>query len=357
MNIAKLDKNLQVTATVDRPGLVWLDAAKEPFVTYGAFSKSPYLRLPEAVSSATSEGVFCLAKNTAGVRLRFRTDSPYIALHAEWSCQCQMPHMAYSGICGFDLYTANAGRQFYVNSFIPPINANTGYDSVMNVSGGMQDYVLNFPLYNSVEQLYIGVQEGCHFEQPATYHNTAPVVFYGSSITQGGCASRPGNSYQNMLSRQLNMDYINLGFSGNGRAEPVITTYMAGLDMAAFISDYDHNAPNTEYLRETHYRMYAAIRAAHPDLPYIMVSRPDYDQLNADHYFENAQRRAIIMESYCRAIAAGDRNVFFVDGAMLFAEDQADSCTVDHCHPNDLGFYRFYRGLLPTLERILYLPR
>ncbi|MBQ8683879.1 MAG: SGNH/GDSL hydrolase family protein [Clostridia bacterium] len=357
MDIAKLDKNLSITTTVDRPSLVWLDAAEEPFVTYGAATKNPYLRMPEDAATAASEGVYWLSRNTAGIRVRFRTDSPYIAIHAEWSALYPFSHMPLTGSCGFDLYTEKNGRYFYVNTFVPPADANTGYDSVVDVSDSMQDYILNFPSYCEVSLLYIGVQEGCRFEQPDTYFGTAPVLFYGSSITQGGCASRPGNTYQNMLSRRLNIDYINLGFSGNGKAEQPMADYMAGLELAVFVSDYDHNAPDVDYLRQTHYRLYETIRAAHPDLPYVMVTKPDYDQVDPDYYFTNAQRRAVIMESYIRAVAAGDRNVYFVDGAMLFAGDQADSCTVDHCHPNDLGFYRMYRAMLPTLERILYLPK
>ncbi|MBQ9859719.1 MAG: SGNH/GDSL hydrolase family protein [Clostridia bacterium] len=355
MNIANLDKILNVVTVVDRPGLTWMDAAEEPFVTYGAVSKNPYLRLPDNVAAATSKGVHELSKNTSGIRLRFRTDSPYIALRVKWSSQCRMPHMAYAGISGFDLYTENVGRQFYVHTMLPSIEADSGYESCVDTDGVMRDYVLNFPLYNPVEQLYIGVQEGCQFEKPATYANTAPVVFYGSSITQGGCASRPGNSYQNMLSRRLNMDYVNLGFSGNGMAEPIICEYMAGLAMAAFVSDYDYNAETVEYLRDTHYRLYETIREKHPDLPYIMMTKPDYEDFDKEAVHLNDQRRAVIMESYVRAIEAGDRNVYFVDGATLFGDDQSDSCTVDNTHPNDLGFFRMYRALCPVLERILYL--
>ncbi len=350
MDISKIDANLALPGKVEREDLVWMDASAAPFVTYGAVQTSPYLRMPVEAAETVSEGVRALCTNTAGIRVRFCTDSPYIAIRAEWDGQTKFPHMPVTGVCGFDLYRVakSDDRQFFVKSFVPPVSCANGYESVLGVTGEMDDYVLNLPLYNNVSRLLIGVREGSRFQTPKGYRNELPAVFYGSSITQGGCASRPGNCYQNFLSRTLNMDYVNLGFSGRGRAEDTMIEYLAGLEMSVFVSDYDHNAPDAAYLNATHEKLYRGIRAKHPDVPYVMISRPDYWDSASDR-----ERRTVVMQTYQKALAEGDRNVYFLDGATIFAGDEFDACTVDCVHPNDLGFYRFYKALLPIFERLI----
>jgi hypothetical protein len=212
----------------------------------------------------------------------------------------------------------------------------------------MREYLINFPLYSDVTNLYIGLHRGFRIEEGRPYANDKPVVFYGSSITQGASASRPGNCYQNFISRNLNMDYTNLGFSGNGRAEPAIADYMAGLDMRAFVCDYDHNAPDAEYLCATHGRLYETIRRRQPDLPYVIISKPDFDSDPA----ENRKRREIIYSTYRGAVENGDSRVYFIDGERLFGTCDRGACTVDGCHPNDLGFYRMAEVIGSVLARI-----
>jgi len=348
MDISKIDKNFVLPGNVKKDDIVWLDAAQEPFVIYGAVQANPYLRMPREVANGVNKGVRTLCGNTAGVRARFRTDSPYIAIRVEWDQQCRMPRMTFTGSCGFDLYAVSNNRcQSFIKPFSPHISCENGYESVIDVTSEMTDYILNFPLYNNITKLYIGVRQGSRFEEPMKYYNALPAVFYGSSITQGGCASRPGTCYQNFLSRALDMDYVNLGFSGWGRAEDTMIEYLAGLEMSVFISDYDHNAPTVEHLASTHEKLYQAIRARHPEMPYIMISLPDYHDRA-----EERERRAMIMRTYQNALASGDQNVYFLDGASIFAGDEYDACTVDGTHPNDLGFYRFYKALLPIFEAI-----
>lgn len=348
MDISVIDQNLRARSVPNEPDLVWMDAAEPPFVCYGAYQTKPrYLRLPGEAAEAANPGVVQLNRHTAGVRLRFCTNSPYIAVRAEWPVLSRMSHMPYSGICGFDLYTVKGGQYAFAGALIPPSDVETGFESILYAGGEMTEYVLNFPLYNEVTKLFIGIKKDAEFRAPAPYSNDLPVVFYGSSVTQGGCASRPGNCYENFLSRALDMDYINLGFSGSGRAEPGLVKYMAGLKMAAFVSDYDHNAPDADYLAATHEPMYRAIRAQQPALPYIIVSRQDFKS-------GDDALRSIVMETYRKAVAEGDRNVYFVDGAGLFAGAAWDACTVDGCHPNDLGFYRMAQGMLPWLKKILF---
>ena len=354
MDISAIDKNFHVESNISAEGLVWMRGDTSPFVTYGAVSTFPYSRLPEEVAKNTNEGVLGLSKNTAGIRVRFRTDSPYIAINVKWDVRSIFQHMPTTGTSGFDLYRYFEGEQNYIATFVPTPDCDSGYESIKYVEYGMCDYVINFPLYNNVTEFYIGVKEGSNFEQPADYRNSKPVVFYGSSITQGGCASRPGNCYQNFLSRKLDMDYINLGFSGSCRAEDAIVDYLSGLDMSVFVCDYDHNAPTPEHLEKTHYKLYETFRKANPDVPVIFLTMPDYDSHIKNDYLIKMKRREIVFRTYSKALTNGDHNVYYVDGVSLFAGDETDNCTVDGCHPNDLGFYRFSQALLPTLKKLLY---
>jgi lysophospholipase L1-like esterase len=162
------------------------------------------------------------------------------------------------------------------------------------------------------------------------------VVYYGSSITQGGCASRPGNAYQAIISRETNVDHVNLGFSGSAKGEPAMAEYIKNLPMSVFVMDYDHNCNNAEHLRETHHTFYRIIREANPDLPIVIVGSSAI--LLKEKEF--AARREVVIESYRQALAEGDKNVYFIDGRELFAGDCWDACTVDGTHPNDFGFFR-----------------
>ena len=349
MDIASIDRNFELPGKVDRDDVVWHDAAEAPFEIWGAVQTNPYLRMPQEIADTVSPGVSVLNGNTAGVRARFRTNSPFIAIRAEWKDWTVFAHMPAAGVCGFDLYAVSqtTRRQRYLHTLLPSAKrSQNGYECLVSVAPEMTDYVLNFPLYNNVSRLLIGVKEGSAFEEPMKYSNALPAVFYGSSITQGGCASRPGTCYQNHLSRAFDMDYVNLGFSGSGCGEDEIIEYLAGLEMSAFVSDYDHNANTPERLRDTHEKLYRAVRAKHPDVPYVILSRPDYGRRVLDDAC-----RAMIMRTFQNALADGDKNVYFVDGASIFAGDEYDACTVDGTHPNDLGFYRFFKALQPIFER------
>ena len=349
--IDKIDKNLKIETDLHISDVVWYDAKGEDFVTYGiAESEEGYLRLPEEVAKATSEGVAALFDNTSGVRVRFCTNSPYVAIKAVFSRVCTFPHMPLSGTSGFDLYREKEKRQFYLGTYIPPVGKKEGFAGVIDCNTSLEavNYILNFPLYNPVSKLYIGLRAGSELQTPDGYFNKKPVVFYGSSITQGGCASRPGTCYQNFLSRALDMDYLCLGFSGSARGEKTIAEYMSELSMSAFVSDYDHNAPDSRYLQNTHFALYETIRKKNPDLPYIMMGHP------SKGIGEPVERRKVIMESYIKALETGDKNVYFIDGDALFSGDEDDACTVDGCHPNDLGFYRMAQGILPVLKEIVY---
>lgn len=355
VDISKIDVNF-ATVSAEREDAVFYDVRREPFEIYGLYgarTEPVFKRLPDEIGLNTNEGIKGLYLHTAGGRVRFSTDSDYVIIRAFMSKTTEFGHMTRLGVRGFDLYVDGEGGSSYYNSFIPPQNIDGGFEAIIVFKDkAKRNLTVNFPLYNRLEALYVGLQKDAFVGGGARYANELPVVFYGSSITQGGCASRPGNCYQNIISRRLNMDYTNLGFSGNGRAEDIIVDYMAKLPMSVFVSDYDHNAPNVDYLRATHYKMYEKIRAANPDLPYIMISRPDFYKPDSKGLADSVARRAVIEESYRRAVENGDENVYYIDGETFFAGELMDCCTVDTCHPNDLGFSRMAKVIGDLLEKI-----
>ena len=208
-------------------------------------------------------------------------------------------------------------------------------------------FILSLPLYAGTDRLEIGVALDAKFEEPTPQKIQKPIVFYGSSITQGGCASRPANNYTTMICRDLDAPQVNLGFSGSGRGEPAVAHAIAKIDASVFVFDYDHNAPTSEHLRATHEPFFKIIREAHPDLPVIFLSRPDTDN--------GGERMEIIRQTYANAVAAGDKNVYFIPGDSLFGPNGLNWCTVDGCHPNDLGFYRMYEKILPVVKQALHM--
>ncbi len=358
MKISEIDKNLALDIITSDENTVFMDAAGEPFEVTGVLlptAEEPYYRrMPQAIADQVSPGVADLNHHTAGGRVRFRTDSPYVSLHAVQSAVCLMSHMTVCGIGGFDLYAKADDedddlQEYYVGTFRPPFQLETGFDAIVHLPDRrMRTFTLNMPLYGGVNELYLGFDRESVLEAPPA-QNYGAVAYYGSSITQGGCASRPGNSYQSILGRTLDCGQVNLGFSGNGKGEPLVAEYIAGMKLAAFVMDYDHNAPTAEHLKATHEPFFQIIRKAQPDLPVIFVSRPPQPLPPPDV----AQRREIIRATYNRAVAAGDKHVYFINGCEFFDAFAGDCATVDGAHPNDYGFVLMALGILPVLEKAL----
>ena len=342
----------------EREGIVYADARRAPFRIYGVAPGAEgeqMRRLPPQVAEATSREVARLSLCTAGGRVRFATDSPYIAVFCRYGVEmAAMDHFAATGSHGIDLYRdeecGGSFRSAFAGAYRPGLPIRPTFSGIVNVGeGGLRSYTLNLPLYAPVCELWIGIREGSRLEEGIAYPNERPIVYYGSSITQGGCASRPGMSYQAQISALRNLDYLNLGFSGSARGEEAIVSYMAGLDPLVFVSDYDHNAPTAEHLAATCEALYRAVRAKHPDLPYLFVSAP----LPFAPGGRMAQGREVILALCRRALAEGDRRVAFVDGAEIFEGVCKDGCTVDGTHPTDFGFFRMAQKIGAAIDALL----
>ena len=344
-DLSQIDRNFIVESKIDKKDIKFWNAEQAPLQMCGLIHEGDALcRLPEAVAAQANTGVQRLRKCTAGGRVRFITDSPYVAIYAKMPEFYRMSHFALTGCGGYDLYVDKE----YTDTFVPPYGVKDVFEQVVELGGSvMRQITINMPLYAFVSELYIGLAESAQVLPPEPYTYEKPIVYYGSSITQGGCASRPGNCYSNIISRNLDVDQINLGFSGSAKGEEALAEYIKDLDMSVFVYDYDHNAPDEEHLRNTHEKFFKIIRQANPTLPIVIMSRPQYT-LSASMQ----KRRDIIYETYENAKNSGDKNVYFLDGPQLMALAGADG-NVDGCHPTDLGFASMARAMQPVLASVL----
>lgn len=356
-SITDIDPNFRLPEGAPR-GMQFYDARMAPFSLHGvADSPSGALcRLPEALLPKCSPDVQHLAFHLSGACLRFATDAKRLGILWELNETENMPHFAASGQSGMELFEETDEGSRCVRSVLPQMDGGHGcrreQSSVVNLSGKLKRYALYLPLYNGLSKLLLGLPPGAALLPGRMPGIQKPIVFYGSSITQGGCASKAGSSYPSILCRRLDAAQLNLGFSGSARGEPALAQHIATLAMSAFVLDYDHNAPTVEHLEDTHGRFFQIIRDAQPELPILMLSRPDFDENRAD----SLRRREVIRRTYDRARRSGDRQVLFVDGETLFGKSDRDLCTVDGTHPTDLGFLRMADALEPVLRQMLSLP-
>ena len=358
-DITRIDRNFAQEKIGDLPVCFVNVLDTAPFELTGFPWRKPggkLLRLPEELvnePSPVNSGARYLASNTSGGAIRFRTDSRYIALRADLSIfPHDMDHMPRTGSSGFDLYLRGSDGRWFFRCGAGPGPGELKKGSRFEVMLGkpwekreMREYILNLPLYNGVGKLELGFEPEAAVAAPTPWRIPKPILFYGSSITQGGCASRPGNQYTTLLCRELDAPQINLGFSGSGKGEPAMAEAIAQLDLAAFVMDYDHNAADAEYLQMTHERFFKIVRQARPELPILILSGN-----------LSPERTKIIKQTYENAVAAGDKHVYFIDGATFFADfPDRNQPTVDGTHPTDLGFYFMYRTILPVLKEALGL--
>lgn len=346
MDIQKIDKNFAVQEAGDE--LRYYDAMCGAFTLHGVIKTSyGYARMEPEAACSVSHMTELLARNTSGGRLRFVTDSLQIAIHAVIP-SFFMPHMSFVASCGMDVCIEEDGelRSFV---FMPVFSKSEEYRSCIKFEEKkLRKITLSFPLYNGVKELSVGLERESYISPDYPYKYQAPVLFYGSSITQGACAGRPSTSFPALLSKRLNCDFINMGFSGNAKGELSMAEYLAQMDSSALVMEYDYNADSPAQLRKTHAAFFARIRELRPSLPVLFLSRPNY-RGTADH----DERRAIVKDTYCKALAAGDGNVWWIDGKDFYSSVNFDDCSVDSVHPNDLGMYLIAERICPVLREML----
>lgn len=306
-----------------------------------------YWRLPADVIDQVNSGVSEVAKFPSGARVRFATDSRRIALCAVVGPAGYIKNVGAIGKCGLAGYVD--GEWHYV--VYPAASDAEEMTGAYDLDGKMHEHTVYLPLFTPLYDLMIGLDDDAQVKPPRPYAVQKPIVFYGSSITNGASATHAGNAYVSIVCRRLDASFLNLGFSGSARGEESIARYIAGLDMSLFVMDYDHNAPDAAHLEATHERFFRIVREAQPDLPIALISKPDFD-IDPEG---NAARRAVIRRTYEHALAAGDARVRFIDGETLFGTTERRDCLVDGTHPNDLGFRRMANAITPVLRELLGL--
>jgi len=349
MKIEEIDKNFKA---VERSGSVMQEITlpSDRVDLYGVYyepSEGRFRRLPNYVAEKVNDGVKNLATNTAGGRIRFATNSSALEIEVGFNGMTRFSHMPLTGSGGVSLVEEDGEKSYFVGIFRPDWNKPTGYSGRINLRGGMRYYTLYFPLYNDVDSLTLYVDEGAELYHGLPYRDEKPILYYGSSITQGGCASRPDTCYQAHIAKWNNIDFINLGFSGSARGESAMADYLASIPCSLFVCDYDHNAPSAEHLNNTHYALYERFREAQPDTPVLFVTKPDCD------YDKNADdRRKVIRASFSKAKASGDDKVYFLDGKLFYGRGDRTIYAVDGCHPTDHGFYRMAKRIYAEMIKI-----
>ena len=344
---------------------VWHEAAELCIEGKGwTETERPYDRLPAKAKDIVREPVWKLGKSSSGLCIHFVTDAPAIA--ARWKLtkkDLAMSHMPATGVSGLDLYVRRdiGWEHIQVDPRLGPTwgwiaaGQPTAQENEKVLIEGMpattHEFLLYLPLYNGVESLHIGVPPRYRVARLMP-RRTKPIVFYGTSITQGGCASRPGMAYPVILGRRLNRETINLGFSGNGRMDIELADLLGEIDAAAYVLDCMPNM-KMDMVAERVEPFVLRLRQHRPRVPIVLVESIAYP---AQHYVPNPTAgydlpNRLLRQVYDRLVAGGVANLHYLPGEHLYGYD--GEATVDGCHATDLGFFRFADALEPVLRTIL----
>ncbi len=357
--IEDLDKNLATPTIKETPRLRWVSATDARFTTRGlwwdAENEDAYCRLPMRAKKIVRPPVWELAQHTAGARICFRSNATSMHVRAHLLGPSSMAHMPSTGQSGVALYAGPPMQQKPWPVAFPATNEDHFEAELFSgKSSTMREFTLYLPLYNGLKSLDIALSPGARVRPPSSPALDKPVVFYGTSITQGGCAHNPGADYPNILGRMLNLDTINLGFSGNGQGEPELARMISEIDASLVVLDYVANA-GAEGLRKTLPRFCRILRETHPTLPIAMVSRVVFSQCNhsADARLEHEKQRDVILDFYSRQRRKGDINLHVIDGNALIPFGKELAYSDAGVHPTNVGFESMAKGLAPQIEYIL----
>ncbi len=336
--------------------IAWYDAKAIGIEGQGwTDTKLPYDRFPGKAEETVRKDVWNLSRNSAGMAFRFVTASPTI--QARWtvtSDRLAMPHMAATGVSGLDLYAKDdAGRWRWVACGFPKEKTNTVI-LTNGIQSGPREYMIYLPLYNGVSQVEVGVPMAQTLERAPEYAaaKAKPIVFYGTSITHGACASRPGMVHTAILGRRYQRPVINLGFSGNGRMESAVGALLTELDPAVYVIDCCPNLGPADTAKNTE-PLVQQLRAARPDVPIILVEDRRYTDawLNTGKGKHNDGNHAALKAAFDKLITAGDKHLYYIPGDDLLGDDNEGA--VDSSHPNDLGFQRQAEAFAKVMDALM----
>ncbi len=311
----------------------------EGTVVPDSLKENRYDRLPFSYKEIVREPVWNLSKNSAGMSIRFFSNSTSISIKWTVLNNFKMDHMAETGIKGIDLYFNNKSNWQYLNTARPQ-GIDNEYLLISNMAGEMREFKMFLPLYDGLVNIEVGIDANSVIKKPLK-NNIKPIVFYGTSITQGGCASRPGMAHTNIISRKLNINCINFGFSGNGRMEQPIAQLISELDPAFYVIECLPNMMSAEQITNRTIPLVKTIREKRPETPIIFVENFIYEPSVLDKEMDkniNTWNTALKTE-YTKMIEGGFDNIFYVDSENATGDDHEG--TVDGVHFTDLGFIRY----------------
>lgn len=319
-------------------------------------TKAFYDRLPAKAEGKVRDAVWGLSRHSAGLCARFVTEAKSIGVR--WtltSDRLAMTHMPATGVSGIDLYVRGENGSWRWLAIGQPRAQTTVATLAQGLPAGTREYLLYLPLYNGVSSVEVGVEKGARLAAGPKYDaaHEKPLVFYGTSITQGGCASRPGMVHTAILGRRLQRPVVNLGFSGNGRMEKEVLDCLVEIDASVYVIDCLPNMQGAEVAERTE-PLVRQIREARPNTPILLVEDRSYTNghlLNSSK-LRNDSSRAAFKQAYDRLQKAGVKGLTYLPGDGLLGDDFEG--TVDASHPTDLGFVRqadaFEKALRPLLE-------
>jgi lysophospholipase L1-like esterase len=312
--------------------------------------KSRYDRLPAKAEKIVRPPVWDLSRDSAGIAFRFNTDATTIRIrYTVGDKSLALPHMPATGVSGVDLYALDEGKWKWVD-VTRPKEAATDY-AIAGLDPGKRTYMGYLPLYNSTVKIEIGIPEGTAFE-PIAPRTEKPIVFYGTSITHGASASRPGLCHPAILGRRLDRPVINLGFSGNGKMEPEVGALLSEIDAAVYVIDCLPNMTGPE-VAERAEPLVRRLREARPGTPIILVEDRSFTnswifKARRDRHAEN---RSSLIHAFDLLVSSGVKNLYYIEGENLLGDDTEGA--TDGSHPNDLGFMRQADLFEPVLRKAL----
>ena len=355
----EIDKKLKFSDVESGVELDLYSIPGESFTLAGIkfYGEEGFLRMPPEAAERVSDDVAVLNHHTTGGRVLFSTDSSVLEIRVTYDYLSRLRNIELSSL-GFTLIERIGGVRKYIKIMPPDYNHNTGYVFSVDLEGeGMRDYILYFPVVGRVRTLTVGLSRGSSVK-PLNLYTDPPIVYYGSSITQGFCAGRGDNTYEAFIEKWCERDFVNLGFSGSGRGEDAMIEYLSGLDCSIFVSDYNHSGIDLDIFRSQHPKLYREFRKTHPTTPIILLSKTCmYVGLdNIEEHERACTQEKIILDTYNMARASGDENVYFISGVgmldMLSPTDRMSAMN-DSDHPNELGFYIMAKKIYEVIKELL----
>ncbi len=352
---AKLDPAMGVNRAA-AAGLDWHDVTQWG-VEGRILPEQPRLRwfdrLPSSAEKLVSSAVWNLSRDSAGMLVRFKTNSESIHVNYKlMDANLAMPHMPATGVSGVDLYARDSQGKWRWVQVAKPATQEVTAEIIKGLAPGSREYAAYLPLYNGVDSMSIGVEKGRHFEGLAPREK--PVVFYGTSITHGACASRPGMVHTGILGRRLDMPVVNLGFSGNGRMDEAVGKFLVQIDAAAYVIDCLPNMQPAQ-VSEKCVPLVKQLRASRAKTPIILVEdrRFTNDWITPAKQQFHTENHAALRAAYDRLQGEGVENLFYIPGDYLYGSDSEGA--TDASHANDLGFMRQAEIFEPVLRKALSL--